>query len=449
MRILLTGATGFVGAALREALLERGHLLRCVGRRPPQPPHPRCEWRPLDFARATTPEAWAPLLHGCDAALNAVGVFRETAGQRFEALHARAPSALFAACAAQGVRRVVQVSALGADERARTAYHLSKRAADEALLALPLEGWVAQPSLVFGPQGASSRMFLALASAPLLVLPAGGVQPVQPIHRDDLVEALVRLLCLPAADLRGLAPRLALVGPRPLALAEYLQELRRSMGLPTARVLALPAALADAAAMLGDRLPGAWFDTASWTMLRQGNAAPAGDTARLLGRAPREAREFVPAAEADARRTEAQLRWLLPLLRGSVAAVWLVTAAVSAGLYPVADSYALLARSGVPPALQPLALYGAAALDLLLGVLTLWPVGPGRARLPSRRAVWRLQAALIVAYTVIISLRLPEFWLHPYGPLVKNLPLLGLLLLFDTLESPGAGRRGTNRKEAP
>ena len=448
MRILLTGATGFVGAPLREALLARGHLLRCVGRRPPQPAHPRCEWRPLDFARATTPEAWAPLLQGCDAALNAVGVFRETAGQGFEALHARAPAALFAACAAHGVRRVVQVSALGADERARTAYHLSKRAADQALLALPLQGWVAQPSLVFGPQGASSRMFLALASAPLLVLPAGGVQPVQPIHRDDVVEALLRLLCLSAAELRDLGPRVALVGPRALSLADYLQELRRSMGLPAARVLSLPPALADAAARLGDRLPGAWFDSASWAMLQQGNAAPARDTGRLLGRAPRDVRDFVPATEAASHRTEAQLRWLLPLLRGSIAAVWFVTAAVSAGLYPVADSYSLLARAGVPHAVQPLALYGAAALDLLLGVLTLWPVGPGRARLPSRRAVWRTQAVLILVYTAIISVRLPEFWLHPYGPLVKNLPLLAMLLLLDTLEPPAQGRRGA-REKAP
>lgn len=440
MRILLTGATGFIGAALREALLARGHALRCVGRRAPAPAHPRSEWRPLDFAAATSPAAWRALLQGCDAAVNAVGIFREGDGQRFEALHTRAPAALFAACAEQGVRRVVQLSALGADARALTAYHRSKRAADEALLALPLEGWVAQPSLVFGPEGGSSRLFLALASAPLLVLPAGGRQLVQPIHRDDLVEALVQLLSLPAAALQGGERRVALVGPQPLALADYLQALRQAMALPPARVWALPAAAVDLAARVGDRLPGAWLDTASWTMLRQGNAAPADDTARLLGRAPRAARDFVPREQAGARRAQAQLAWLLPLLRASIAAVWLWTAAVSAGLFPVAESYALLARSGVPAALQPLALYGAAVLDLLLGVLTLWPTGRGRGRLASRRAVWRAQAALILGYTAIISVRLPEFWLHPYGPLMKNLPMLALLLLLDTLEPRAPSR---------
>ena len=52
----------------------------------------------------------------------------------------------------------------------------------------------------------------------------------------------------------------------------------------------------------------------------------------------------------------------------------------------------------------------------------------------ARRLLWRGQAGLIVLYTVIISWRLPEFWLHPYGPLLKNLPMLAVLLLLYTLE---------------
>ena len=62
-----------------------------------------------------------------------------------------------------------------------------------------------------------------------------------------------------------------------------------------------------------------------------------------------------------------------------------------------------------------------AALDLLLGVLTLWP-------LRRQRWLWAAQIALIVGYTLIISWRLPEYWLHPYGPMIKNLPMLALLV---------------------
>jgi hypothetical protein len=99
------------------------------------------------------------------------------------------------------------------------------------------------------------------------------------------------------------------------------------------------------------------------------------------------------------------------------------------GLYPVADSLALLERAGVPQALRSALLHGAAALDLLLGVLTLWPLRPTQ-----RRWLWKAQAALVVGYSAIIAIRLPEFWLHPFGPLLKNLPILAVLWLLHTLE---------------
>jgi hypothetical protein len=116
-------------------------------------------------------------------------------------------------------------------------------------------------------------------------------------------------------------------------------------------------------------------------------------------------------------------------LRGTLAAVWLWTAIVSLWLYPQADSLALLSRAGVPAPLALPALWLASALDGLLGLLTLAPL-PRRARL----ALWASQAMLVAGYSVIISLRLPEFWLHPYGPLIKNLPLLGVLWLLWTLD---------------
>jgi hypothetical protein len=71
-------------------------------------------------------------------------------------------------------------------------------------------------------------------------------------------------------------------------------------------------------------------------------------------------------------------------------------------------------------ALAPWALYRAAALDLALGVLTL---------MHPRRWLWRSQAALILAYSAIVRLRLPEYWLHPFGPVQKNLPMLVALLV--------------------
>ena len=86
----------------------------------------------------------------------------------------------------------------------------------------------------------------------------------------------------------------------------------------------------------------------------------------------------------------------------------------------------------MPAALRPLALYGAAALDLVLGVASLL--------MRRRRWLWLAQIALILGYTAIITARLPEFWLHPYGPVLKNLPMLAALWLLLELDRPEATR---------
>jgi uncharacterized protein YbjT (DUF2867 family) len=424
MRILLTGASGFIGGALLQALHERGHHVVCASRSQPALPHQ--EWRRINFAEATQPAHWQPLLSGIDVVINAVGILRERGGQRFEALHTRAPIALFDACAAAGVRQVLQVSALGADEAAQTRYHLSKRAADRHLLSLPLTATVLQPSVVFGPGGGSTRLFMALASMPVLGLPAGGRQPLQPVHLDDVVAAVLALLESPQ---RAAGRVLPLVGPEALTLRAYLQALRRLMGLPPAPALPLPATAMKLAARIGDRLPSALLDSDSWQMLERGNTAPPQPMQAVLGRPPRGVAAFMPPALREAARAQAVLGWAQPLLRCALALVWLATAAVSFGLYPVHESYALLARVGAPAAWQPLLLYGAAGLDALFGVLTLAPLRPR-----ARRWLWLSQAVLIVGYSALISWRLPEFWLHPYGPLTKNLPMLALLLLLYALE---------------
>src|SRR5690606_577103 len=122
------------------------------------------------------------------------------------------------------------------------------------------------------------------------------------------------------------------------------------------------------------------------------------------------AHAFIPAEYRAAVSTQARMSWLLVLLRLSIALVWIVTGIVSLGLYPVEDSYALLAQTGTPQWLMPVFLYGAALLDIVLGILTLHP--------RRRRWIWLAQASLVLLYTVIITIKIPEVWLHPYGPTV-------------------------------
>lgn len=100
--------------------------------------------------------------------------------------------------------------------------------------------------------------------------------------------------------------------------------------------------------------------------------------------------------------------------------VWVLTGLVSLGGFPQSASLELLARVGLQGPIAEATLYTAALLDIVLGVLTITH--------PSKR-LWKAQAVLILIYTVIVSVRLPEFWLHPFGPVLKNLPILMILWL--------------------
>jgi len=421
--ILITGATGFIGSHLSAALADAGHRIICAIKNPKAANlEARFTYIPADYTCDFDINVWKTWLEGVDVAINAVGIIREHGQQTFAALHDRAPRALFSACAATGVK-VVQISALGADEEARSRYHISKKAADDALLSSWNRSVVVQPSLVYGPGGASARLFNLLASLPVIPLPGPGDQQIQPIHIDDLTDAIVALV---ETD-RYLGCRVPLVGPKPLTLQCYLRELRLLMGLGEATFLHIPLLFIDATAQVGQWLGRGLMDIETWRMLQRGNTADASSTRELLGREPRSVNAFVSRWDVSELRLSAFLKWLQPVLRASIAAMWLVAGVVSMGIYPVEESYALLARVGITGSLAaPIALYGAAALDIVFGLGTLF--------LRHRKFLWIAQAILIGLYTFTITLFLPEFWLHPFGPLVKNLPILAAIWLLYELE---------------
>lgn len=414
MVVLVTGASGFIGSAVADSLRAAGHrVIEGTHRRNATSD---ADTVPVDFTRDFDPAAWRTTLRGVDAVVNAVGILREQGHQTFDALHVRAPRALFAACVDAGVVRVIQISALGADENATSAYHISKRRADEFLAAQSISSVIVQPSLVYGPGGESARLFDTLASLPWIPLPGDGMQRLQPIHLDDVVACIVALL---ERD-RWRTGRIALVGSEPTTLRDYLAALARALGRSRVRFLRIPYSWIRAAASLGRKMPGALLDNETLAMLERGNVADVVDTQRILGASPRPIANFVPRRVASIARRQAQLNWLLPLLRLAVAAMWIVTGIVSIAVYPITDSYALLAATGITGTFATSTLIGAAVLDIALGVATLMA--------PSR-LLWWSQIILIVCYTAIISVWLPEFWAHPYGPVLKNLPILAALLL--------------------
>ncbi|MEK6425754.1 MAG: SDR family oxidoreductase [Burkholderia gladioli] len=410
MKVLVCGANGTVGRAICERLAARGHEV-VAGVRTPR----RAGEIAVDYGRDHDLAAWLPRIARVDAVVNAAGILNERGGQRFDAVHRAAPVALFDACRAAGGRRIVQISALGAEQGA-TPFLRSKRDADRHLLAMPGDALVARPALVFDPAGHSTRLFMALASLPLHLLPGGGRQRLRPVHRDDLAELVVRWLE------RG-APGhqiVDVVGGRETSFREMLALYRAALGARPAPAVAVPGPLMGAAAAAIGCLPGAMVDRDTWTMLANGSTASPDATARLLGRRPLGLPAGVAGADLPRLRAAALAAIRRPLLRGALAFVWLWTAWVSAFVFPREASIARLGAMHLHGLWASAALYGACALDAAFGVLTL--VRPGR-------RLWLAQFALVAGYTAAIALALPAQFAEPFGPLIKNVPILAILFL--------------------
>ncbi|EIC21599.1 NAD(P)H-binding protein [Thiorhodovibrio frisius] len=425
MNILLTGAGGFIGSHLLRALTREGHwVVACVRNlQGAKRSVVVADYIACDFARDLGEEAWLPRLTNIDVIINAVGIIRESCGQRFAALHTDTPIALFRAAAKAGVRKVIQISALGADAGARSQYHLSKRAADEALAGLDIDWTILCPSIVYGAGAKSTALFRALASLPFTPLVGDGNQRIQPLHIDDLVRAVVQAV----EDNSTNRQHIELVGPHAITMRELLAKQRQWLDGGELRPLAIPYPLALRLAQLGGFLGATPIDRGSVEMLQRGNCADVTPLIAAFNFRPQSLDAMLqktPASDAD--RWHARLYFLAPLLRYSLALLWIFTAITSAFLYPQEKSYALLEEVGIDEIAQPFFLYGAALLDLLLGTALLL-----------RRhvtAVALLQIATILAYSLIITITLPEFWLHPYGPISKNIPLLVATLIMLQLE---------------
>lgn len=294
MRILLTGSTGFIGQTLHAALTQAGHTVY-GGISPRQAPRNALQI-PMDFAHDTVPTFWLPRLEGIDAVVNAVGVLRDSRARPIAAVHRDTPVALFEACAQAGVRRVVQISALGIDGSA-TQYASTKRAAEDRLWALAaqhkLQPTILRPSVVFGRGGDSSALFMNLARLPAVLLPGPVLDArVQPVSVHDVAAAVVALL--------GATPQTAgmveCVGPESLTMGQFIASLRQQLGHGPAWVLRMPPWLTGLSARLGDAVPASPWCSETLAMLGTDNVGNPADLAQLLGRTAIHYRQLVATA---------------------------------------------------------------------------------------------------------------------------------------------------------
>jgi len=371
-----------------------------------------------DFTRDHDTETWLSRLHSIDAVVNCIGIIKEHSKQTFEYLHTKAPCALFKACDIAKVRKVIQISALGADDTASSEYHLSKKAADECLSQRALDWTILMPSIVYGHGAKSMAFFKALAALPLTPLVDTGNQPIQPVHIDDLCHAVIKALHTNQLSHK----RIDVVGPAPVTMRALYTTLKTWLGMKHAIFISLPYGASLFAARVAGFMGNTPLTYETVQMLKKGNTGNVASYIEATGITPRPFEQTImktPPLPGDIH--YAKHFFLIPLLRITLAVLWIVTGYISAFVYPIELSFSMLAKVGIGQTLAPLALYSAAALDVILGFTLLINY---RVRL-----VALVQIILMVSYSILITIGLPDLWIHPFGPVTKNIPLIVATLL--------------------
>jgi uncharacterized protein YbjT (DUF2867 family) len=411
MRVMVIGASGLIGAAVVRALCATGDSVIALARRAV----PSASVTAVAVDIATLDEArWRALLEGVDAVVNCAGLFANTAAANIEAVNYRAAERLFRACAAAGVRRVVQFSAIGVED-GLSAFARSKLAADRALSALDLDWVILRPSIVFGDDaGGGSALLRGLAALPVVPLD-GAAGDLQIVQLDDVAETVVRLT-RPGAPARLV---LDLVGPERLTFAETLRALRTWLGRRPSRAFRAPGAimnighaLGELAGWLGWKTPVRMGARAELKRGAVGDPTPWIEATAVRPTGLRDALAARPSTTQE--RTYASFYFMQPLVIAITSLFFIGT-----GLISISAGYeigvALLQQGGMGEMSGPAVIAGGLA-DLIAGLLIAWR--------PTVRLGLYLAIALSLFYFVFGTFLLPGLWRDPIGPMLKIFPLI-------------------------
>ena len=273
MRVLVTGGTGVVGPAAVTALLDRGHAVRLFSRharRDVRQWKGRVEAHPGDVSST---DALRRAIAGCDAVLHVAGIVDEAPPTvTFERVNVEGTRHVVRAAENAGVRRFVYVSSLGAD-RGESAYHLSKRRAEEIVRGFQGAWVIVRPGSVYGPgDGEVSLVLKMVRVLPAVPLLGGGDQEFSPVWHEDLGRALAA--AVERNDVAGRA--LDLAGPDVTSQSDLIKRFSAITDRTPVRV-PVPEFLASLgtkiAGMFGVETP---LNLDQLTMIREGNTIPSG-----------------------------------------------------------------------------------------------------------------------------------------------------------------------------
>lgn len=197
MKIFLTGSTGFVGKQILQDLLENKYQVKCLVRQGSE--QKLAHYKDVEIVQGDITDASSLIgkLAGCDAVINLVGIIREFPGKKitFERLHYEGTANLVRAAREQGVRRFIQMSALGARPDGKTQYQQTKFRAEEFVRNSGLDYTIFRPSIIFGPEDKFVNLFANMLKTQQFVPVVGnGRYQMQPVAVENVSMGFIKSL---------------------------------------------------------------------------------------------------------------------------------------------------------------------------------------------------------------------------------------------------------------
>ncbi|WP_192253895.1 SDR family oxidoreductase [Mesorhizobium silamurunense] len=423
MKVLVLGGYGLIGEAVLGRLIEDGHDVVGLGRdvRDARRRKPGAEWIAADMSRLLAAADWARLLAGVEAIVNAAGALQDGPRDHLDAIHRRSVAALVTACEQVGVRRLVQISAIGADLKSENAFFRTKAEGDRAVESSSLDWTILRPGLVIAPAAYGGTALLrALAAFPYFVPAVLSDRPIQTLSVADVADAVSRAVGGSLA--RGQI--IDVVEERARPLGAVLLEFRAWLGLPKAAVVAMPAIVgwlagmvADGLGLLGWRSP---LRSAALAALDRGVTGNPKPWVEIIGRPPQPLEATLAAMPAHVQERWFARLWLLkPIVFAVLSVFWLVSGIVGLVQQDVAAD--ILISRGLPDFLARGMVLAGSVADIVVGAAVVVR--------PFARSALMAMIAITLLYLAAAAALAPDLWLDPLGAIVKAVPTLCLVLV--------------------
>jgi uncharacterized protein YbjT (DUF2867 family) len=262
VKILVTGATGFVGPSIVQALRAADREVRVLAREPARAAGLTAMGVEVVAGDVTDPASLEAAIDGCTHVVHLVAIIKGRPAD-FERVMTVGTRNVVAAAKSAGCERFVLMSALGTSDPPTVPYYAAKLAEEREVKASGLEYTIFRPSFIFGPGGGALATFMRQVKlSPVVTVIGSGKQRSQPIWRDDVAEYFARAI----ADPRAANRVFELGGPDTVNWDELYLAIADALG-KRRTLLHIPAGLALAGARLTERLPGAPLSSDQVTMI--------------------------------------------------------------------------------------------------------------------------------------------------------------------------------------